>query len=152
MDTCICMAEFLFCSPETVTMLLIGYTPIKKKKFKKRRRTSNYNLYSISNSVGENGNPLQHSCLEYPTDRGAWQATAHGVAESDMTERRLVHRKRCLTKAKKLCGNSFLMNLLFFNEFLLFEVRSILRELVMDREAWRAAIHGVAKSRTRLSN
>ena len=28
---------------------------------------------------------------------------------------------------------------------------SELRELVIDREAWRAAIHGVAKSRTRLS-
>ena len=27
-----------------------------------------------------------------------------------------------------------------------------LRELVMDREAWRDAIHGIAKSRTRLSN
>ena len=29
---------------------------------------------------------------------------------------------------------------------------SELREMVMDREAWRAAIHGVAKSRTRVSD
>ena len=29
---------------------------------------------------------------------------------------------------------------------------SELQEIVMDREAWRAAIHGVAKSRTRLSD
>ena len=29
---------------------------------------------------------------------------------------------------------------------------SELQEMVMDREAWRAAIHGVAKSRTQLSN
>ena len=30
---------------------------------------------------GGNGNPLQHSCLENPMDRGAWQATAHRVAK-----------------------------------------------------------------------
>ena len=29
-----------------------------------------------------NGNPLQYSCLENPMDRGAWQATVHGVAKS----------------------------------------------------------------------
>ena len=34
----------------------------------------------------ENGTPLQHSCLGNPMDRGAWQATVHGVAKSDKTE------------------------------------------------------------------
>ena len=34
-------------------------------------------------SPGEgNGNPLQYSCLENPMDRGARQATAHGVTKS----------------------------------------------------------------------
>ena len=34
-------------------------------------------------SPGEgNGNPLQYSCLENPTDRGIWWATVHGVAKS----------------------------------------------------------------------
>ena len=28
---------------------------------------------------GGHGNPLQYSCLENPMDRGAWQATIHGV-------------------------------------------------------------------------
>ena len=28
-----------------------------------------------------NGNPLQYSCLENPTDRGIWWATVHGVAK-----------------------------------------------------------------------
>jgi len=31
-----------------------------------------------------NGNSLQHSCLGNPTDRGAWQATAHGVTKSQI--------------------------------------------------------------------
>ena len=36
---------------------------------------------------GGHGNPLQHSCLENPMDRGAWRAAVHGVEkELDMTE------------------------------------------------------------------
>ena len=35
---------------------------------------------------GGQGNPLQYSCLDNSTDRGAWRATVHGIAESDMTE------------------------------------------------------------------
>ena len=31
---------------------------------------------------GGHGNPLQYSCLENPMDRGAWQATVHGVAKN----------------------------------------------------------------------
>ena len=42
----------------------------------------------LGRSPGEgHGNPLQYPCLENPTERGAWQATVHGVAkESDVTE------------------------------------------------------------------
>ena len=32
--------------------------------------------------VERNGNPIHCSCLGNPMDRGAWQATVHGVAES----------------------------------------------------------------------
>ena len=35
---------------------------------------------------GGHGNPLQYSCLENPTDRGARRATVREVAESDTTE------------------------------------------------------------------
>ena len=31
---------------------------------------------------GGNGNPLQHSCLGNPMDRGTWRATVHGVIKS----------------------------------------------------------------------
>ena len=31
---------------------------------------------------GENGNPLQYSCLENPIDKGAWQATIYSIAKS----------------------------------------------------------------------
>ena len=31
---------------------------------------------------GKHGNPLQYSCLENLMDRGAWQATVHGVTKS----------------------------------------------------------------------
>ena len=41
-----------------------------------------------------NGYPLQYSCLKNSMDRGAWWATVHEVAESDMTEQLKKKKKR----------------------------------------------------------
>ena len=40
-------------------------------------------------SEGGHGNPLQYSCLENPMNRGAWPATVHEVAKSQMGLKRL---------------------------------------------------------------
>ena len=42
---------------------------------------------------GKHGNPLQYSCLENLMDRGAWQATVHGVTKS---QTRLKQCGRCV--------------------------------------------------------
>ena len=47
------------------------------------RETRARSLGQEGRSPGEgNVNPLQYSCLENPMNRGAWQATVHGVAKS----------------------------------------------------------------------
>ena len=43
-----------------------------------------FNPHSGRSPEGGHGNPLQCSCLENPMDRGAWQATVHGVSESQI--------------------------------------------------------------------
>ena len=51
----------------------------------------------LGRSPGEgNGNPLQYSCLENSMDRGAWQATVHGIAKSDMTEGLTISRENVI--------------------------------------------------------
>ena len=42
---------------------------------------------------GRHGNPLQHSCLETPMDRGGWRAAVHGVAKSQTRLKRLKHAR-----------------------------------------------------------
>ena len=42
-------------------------------------------------------NPLQYSCLEKPMDRGAWQAMAHKVPESDTIKQVGTHADLSLT-------------------------------------------------------
>ena len=53
------------------------------------------------------GYPLQYPCLWNPTDRGAWQATVRGVAESDTTER--LNNKAI---AKEFCCSFDVINVL----------------------------------------
>ena len=51
MDTCACMTESLLLSPETITTLLIGYTPIQNKTFKKYWNTVDYNHFCSTEAL-----------------------------------------------------------------------------------------------------
>ena len=76
---------------------------------------------------------FQYSCLENLTDRGAWWATVHGVAKSDMTER--LHFHFLLSCIGEGNGNPLQCSCL---------------EDPRDGGAWWAAVYEVTKSRTRL--
>ena len=86
----------LFFMSVTLFLLICEISPPKKERKKKRvdfpggsdgkeSACNSGDLVSIPESgicLGEgNGHPLLYSCLENPMDRGAWQATIHGVAK-----------------------------------------------------------------------
>ena len=76
-----------------------------------RRRNRQGSVPGLGRSPGGgHGNPLQHSCLENPMDKGAWWATVHRVAkELDKSERLITHI--ILTNVKKCNSAEMLMRI-----------------------------------------
>ena len=59
---------------------LLGYSPWDREE---SDRTEQLHFHFSLSCIGEgNGNPLQCSCLENPSDRGAWWAAVYGVTQS----------------------------------------------------------------------
>ena len=103
-DMCVPMADSRGCMGETNMILYSNFPLIKNKLLKKEKSQTSHGTEGSAGSAGKesannagdpgsvsgsgrsrgggNGNPLQHSCLENPMDRGAWWATVHRVAKS----------------------------------------------------------------------
>ena len=76
--------DFGFCYPVCTFKLYHKAFPITTMTGLGLRGTRHNDLFSRISLLllprEENGNPLQHSCLGNPMDRGTWRATVHGVA------------------------------------------------------------------------
>ena len=77
---CICQSQTPNLSPLLVTVGFLGGSMVKNLPAN-AGDTGLIPGSGRSSGVG-NGNPLQYSCLGNLRDRGAWQATVHGVAKS----------------------------------------------------------------------
>ena len=75
MGPCVCMTESFYCSSETITTLLIGYTPIGGSDGKESvQGVGDPGLITGSGRSPreEKGHPCQYACLEKFMDREAW--------------------------------------------------------------------------------
>ena len=120
------------------------------------RDTSSISGSGWGRSPGEgNGNPLWHSCLENPMDRGTWQATVHRVTKSWTRLKRHSTHTGGSSGKESTCnagdpgsipglgrspeeGNSY-------------RLQYSCLENSMVRGAWQATVHAVTKSQTGLS-
>ena len=107
-----------------------------------------------SRGVG-NDTPLQYSCPENPMNRGAWQATVHGVAKSRIRLSSWAHpdgRSKVTLQRGLRDSCSHLCNSLthMIREGNGTPLQYSCLENPRDGGAWWAAVHGVPQSRTRL--
>ena len=109
MDTCIRMAESLCCPPETITTLLIGYSP-KPRDFpgSSDGEASAYNagdpgsIPGLERYPGEgNGNPLRILAWKIPWTEEPGRLCPWGRKELDTTEQLHFHIPQCKIKSLK---------------------------------------------------
>ena len=113
----------------------------------RRLKRHGFDLWIGKIPRGENGNPLQYSCLENSMDRGAWWAMIHGVAKS-RTQRSDSHIDCFMWELTERLHFHFLLSCIGEGNGNPLQCSCL--ENPRDGGAWWAAVYGVAQSQTRL--
>ena len=116
MNTCICMFKSLCYSPETITPLLISYSPIQNKVFLKKKKNTMCKIPGVSETRYAQGTERKSTGLGHrlESEKGVKKKAEEVVGRSQITLHYVIRLCSILILCKIVCISFFFLVFIFF--------------------------------------